>query len=39
MLYYAAIKFKYSKSHTYERVPFWEHIRKSNLFLSPTKFA
>ena len=29
----------YSKSPTYEWVPFWEHVRKSNLFTSPTKLA
>ena len=27
----------YSKSPTYEQVPFWECICKSNLFISPTK--
>ena len=29
----------YSKSPTYEQVPLRERNRKSNLFLSPTKFA
>ena len=24
---------------TYEHVPFREHVRKSNLFISPTKLA
>ena len=28
-----------SKSPTYKRVPFQERIRKSNLFISPTKLA
>ena len=30
---------KYSKSPAYEWVPFWEHVQKSNLFISPTKLA
>ena len=30
---------KYTKSPTYERVLFWEHVRKSNLFVSPIKIA
>ena len=30
---------EYSRSPMYERVPFWEHVHKSNLFVSPTKLA
>ena len=30
---------EYSKSPTYEQVPFQECIHKSNLLLSPTKVA
>ena len=30
---------KYSKSSTYEWVPFWEHVHKANLFISSTKLA
>ena len=33
------IHFKYSKSPTYERVPFREWVHKSYLFVSPTKLA
>ena len=29
----------YSKSPTYERVPFREHVFKSNVFVSPTTLA
>ena len=30
---------QYSKSPAYKHVPFWEHIRKSYLFLSSAKLA
>ena len=30
---------QYSRSPTYERVQFREHVHKSNLFVSPTKLA
>ena len=33
------MKHIYSKSPTYEQVPFQERTGKSNLFVSPTKLA
>ena len=33
------VQIQYCKPPIYEWVPFWEHICKSNLFTSPTKFA
>ena len=29
----------YTKSSIYEQIPLWEHVCKSNLFISPTKLA
>ena len=33
------LKLQYGKFPTYEWAPFWEHVHKTNLFLSPTKLA
>lgn len=33
------VKVRYSKSPTYDGVPFQKHIHKSSLFISPTKLA
>ena len=33
------VQIQYCKPPVYEWVPFWEHICKSNLFISPTKLA